>query len=243
MKVRNPVVAAGGRWWIVLMATVLAAGTAGMLSIIDDADDRVRTVGLAALAGVLIGLAGAFVIDSLDDTVRRERDLNVKIRGLSPPPVLAVVPAQRISSGRPLTVASPDGRAAAVYEALGRNIHFVGSGRPATIIQLTSARPGEGCTTTVADLAVGLAQVGHSVAAIDADLRQPGLHRLFATPQVPGLADILFGESVDFVAAPVTLPGGVELVLVARRRRRRAAGRDVVESSLSRRHPWSGAAV
>ena len=56
--------------------------------------------------------------------------------------------------------------------------------------------------------------VGHSVAVVDGDLRQPGLHRLFAVPQVPGLADIVFGESVDFVAAPVSVPGGVELVLV-----------------------------
>jgi receptor protein-tyrosine kinase len=185
-----------------------------MLSTIDESDDRVLTVGIAALAGVLIGLAGAMVIDSLDDTVRRERDLTAKIRGLSPPPVLAVVPAERIRSGRPKAVTSPDGRAAAIYQALGRNIHFVGIRRPATIIQLTSPWPGAGCTAMVADLAVGLARVGHSVAAIDADLRQPGLHRLFATPQVPGLADILYGESVDFVAAPVTLPGGVELVLV-----------------------------
>ena len=214
MKVRNPAEAAGRRWWIILIATVLAAGTAGTLSMIDEADARVDTVGIAALAGVLIGLAGAFVIDSLDDTVRRERDLKVEIGGLSSPPVLAVVPAERKGSGRPVTVISPDGRVAEVYQALGRNIHFVGIRRPATIIQLASALPGEGCTTTVADLAVGLACVGHSVAVIDADLREPGLHRLFAVPQVPGLADILFGESVDFVAAPVTVPGGVEMVLV-----------------------------
>ena len=222
MKVRNPVVAASGRWWIILVATVLAAGTASLLSTIDDADARVRTIGIAALAGLLIGLAGATIIDSLDDTVRRERDLAIEIGGLSPPPVLAVVPLERrrggtrepTRSGRPVTVTSPGGRAAAVYQVLGRNIRFVGIHRPATIIQLASVLPGDGCTTTVADLAVGLARVGHSVAIIDADLRQPALHRLFDTPQVPGLIDILFGESVDFVAAPVNLPGGVELVLV-----------------------------
>ena len=159
---------------MILVATVLAAGTAGMLAIIDEADAGAETVAFAALAGALIGLAGAFVIDSLDDTVRRERDLNVNIGGLSPPPVVAVVPAQRISSGRPATFTSTDGRAAEVYRALGRNIHFVGIRRPATIIQLASALPGQGCTTTVADLAIGLARVGHSVAVIDGDLRHPG---------------------------------------------------------------------
>jgi non-specific protein-tyrosine kinase len=214
MKLRNLAVAASDRWWIILIATVLAAGTAGMLEIIDEADARARSVAIAALAGALIGLAGAFVIDSLDDTVHRERDLDAEIGGMSPPPVLAVVSAERIGSGHPVTFKSSDGRVAEVYKALGRNIHLVGIRRPATIIQLASALPGEGCTATVGELAVGLARVGHSVAVIDADLRQPGLHPLFAVPRVPGLADILSGESVDFVAVPVTVPGGVELVLV-----------------------------
>jgi len=214
MKLRNPAVVADGRWWMILVATALAAGTAGIVVMIVEADAQARTVGIAALAGALIGLAGAFVIDSLDDIVRRERDLDVRIGGRSPPPVLAVVPAERNGSGRPVTFTSPDGRVAEIYQALGRNIHLAGIRRPAKIIQLASALPGEGCTATVGDLAVGLARAGHSVAVIDGDLRQPGLHRLFAVPQVPGLTDILSGESVDFVAVPVTVPGGVELVLV-----------------------------
>ena len=218
MNMHNPVRAPRRRWWMVLVGIVLAAGTAGVLSAtwatIDATDARVRSVGLAALAGLLVGLVGAFVIDSLDDTVRGERDLQVDIDGLSPPPVVAVVPVDRTRSARPVMVTSPDDPAAAVYQVLGRNLHFVGIRRPATIIQIASSLPGEGCTRTVADLAVGLARAGHTVVAVDADLRQPALHRLFATPLVPGLADILVGEPIDFVAAPVSLSGGAELVLV-----------------------------
>jgi succinoglycan biosynthesis transport protein ExoP len=218
MNVRNPARAARRRWWIVLVATALAAGTALVSSAtwatIDDAGERVLTACIAALIGLVIGLVGALVIDSLDDTVRGERDLQADIDGQSPPPVLAVVPVEPTPTGRAATVAAPDGRVAEIYEALGRNLHVVGLHRPARIIQITSSLPGEGSTTTVADLAVGLARSGHSVAAVDADLRKPALHRLFATPPVPGLADILQGESVDFVAVPLSLPGGVDLVLV-----------------------------
>jgi receptor protein-tyrosine kinase len=58
-------------------------------------------------------------------------------------------------------------------------------------LAFTSAAPGEGKTTVVANLSMSLAATGRRVLVIDGDLRRPRLHRLMQVPTGPGLADLL----------------------------------------------------
>jgi len=58
-------------------------------------------------------------------------------------------------------------------------------------LAFTSAAPGEGKTTVVANLSMSLAATGRRVLVIDGDLRRPRLHRLMQVPSAPGLADLL----------------------------------------------------
>ncbi len=68
------------------------------------------------------------------------------------------------------------------------------------VIQVTSAEPGDGKSTTSANLAIAIAQSGKKVLLIDADLRRPTMHTLFGLPQDIGLTDVLLGE-VEWPAA------------------------------------------
>jgi succinoglycan biosynthesis transport protein ExoP len=54
---------------------------------------------------------------------------------------------------------------------------------------VTSALGGAGKTTVTYNLGVAFAQQGARVLLIDADLRNPDLHRLFCTPVAPGLSE------------------------------------------------------
>ncbi|NTU85553.1 MAG: CpsD/CapB family tyrosine-protein kinase, partial [Chloroflexales bacterium] len=52
-----------------------------------------------------------------------------------------------------------------------------------------------GCEDVAAGLAIVLAEEGQRTLLVDADLRRPALHRLFACPPAPGLAELLGGAA------------------------------------------------
>jgi succinoglycan biosynthesis transport protein ExoP len=67
--------------------------------------------------------------------------------------------------------------------------------QPPKIIQVTSARPGEGKTTTAISLAISAASSGMRVALVDADLRHPSTSRFFKLEREKGLVDLLTGAA------------------------------------------------
>jgi capsular exopolysaccharide synthesis family protein len=106
--------------------------------------------------------------------------------------------ASASSSGAQLVMlADPHSPAAEAYRSLAANLQFAYADRQLQTIGITSAAEGEGKSTTVANLAVALAQNGRRVIVVDADLRRPGQHVLFAVERDGGLADVLLGGETD----------------------------------------------
>lgn len=70
------------------------------------------------------------------------------------------------------------------------HILALGGGAPRTLL-ITSAEPGEGKSTIVANLASTLAEAGARVVVVDADLRRPTLHTLLVLPNQLGLTSVL----------------------------------------------------
>jgi len=59
------------------------------------------------------------------------------------------------------------------------------------VVQICSALPGDGKTTTLLNMAITYAESGKRVALIDMDLRKPKMHRAFHLENVGGLTDYL----------------------------------------------------
>jgi protein-tyrosine kinase len=94
-------------------------------------------------------------------------------------------------------LADPHSPSAEAYRSLAANLQFAYADRQLQTIGITSAAEGEGKSTTVANLAVALAQTGRRVIVIDADLRRPGQHTLFGINRDQGLSDMLRGEEAQ----------------------------------------------
>ncbi|KGA95769.1 tyrosine protein kinase [Alkalihalobacillus alcalophilus ATCC 27647 = CGMCC 1.3604] len=77
------------------------------------------------------------------------------------------------------------------FRTIRTNIEFSSVDKQIKTLLVTSPGPGEGKTTTAANLAIVLAQNGNSVLLIDADLRKPTVHHTFGVLNTRGLTSLL----------------------------------------------------
>ncbi|MDF0727049.1 CpsD/CapB family tyrosine-protein kinase [Cytobacillus sp. S13-E01] len=77
------------------------------------------------------------------------------------------------------------------YRTIRTNIQFSAVDQEIKTLMVTSAGPGEGKSTTVANLAIVFAQQGKRVLLIDADLRKPTIHYTFRQENHTGLTNVL----------------------------------------------------
>ncbi len=152
---------------------------------------------LAALVGLLIALGIAYTLEYLDDTVKSSEDVEAAT-GLA---TLGTVIKMKGDGGRSeiyrlATLLYPRGPAAEAYRTLRTNLEFAAVDEPVRTLLVTSSIPGEGKTTTASNLAVAFAQAGRRVILLDADLRKPGVHKVFDLPNVAGLTSLLRTDDV-----------------------------------------------
>lgn len=81
------------------------------------------------------------------------------------------------------------------YRSLRTNVMFALPGNGCKCIGVTSPTPGDGKSTTAANLAISLAQIGKKVILVDCDMRLPTIATKFRIKAVPGLSDFLVGHS------------------------------------------------
>ncbi|UPO89638.1 CpsD/CapB family tyrosine-protein kinase [Niallia sp. Man26] len=80
------------------------------------------------------------------------------------------------------------------YRTIRTNILFSSVDEEIRTIMITSTGPGEGKSTTAANLAVVFAQQGKTVLLVDADLRKPTVHYTFNTINTSGLTSVLTSQ-------------------------------------------------
>ena len=154
---------------------------------------------LGALVGLVLGLGLAFFIEYLDTSVKTMDD----VESLLGVPVLAIIP-QHIRLLHKETGDTPDAEA---YRILRTNIEFNRKNPDANTLSLVSGGPGEGKSTTLANLAFTSAQGGYSTLIVDADLRRPVQHTLFDISNSIGLTNYL---TTDMALGDAIFPTTVE---------------------------------
>jgi capsular exopolysaccharide synthesis family protein len=145
---------------------------------------------LGLMLGLIMGPSVAFVAENLSRRFRSRDEIEASINApiLSAVPVAGdLAPRTLFDSGSPADEAIRRLRTTLLMQSRAAD-------RPADMprtMLVTSAYPGEGKSTVVANLGRSLAQSGQSTLLIDADLHRPVLHEYFGLPNDGGLSDIL----------------------------------------------------
>ncbi|MDR0138866.1 CpsD/CapB family tyrosine-protein kinase [Metabacillus idriensis] len=93
-----------------------------------------------------------------------------------------------------ITVNKPKSPISEQYRTVRTNIQFSSVDQEVRSLLVTSTGPGEGKSTTAANVAVVFAQQGKKVLLIDADLRKPTMHYTFKTENFRGLTNVLLRQ-------------------------------------------------
>jgi len=93
-----------------------------------------------------------------------------------------------------VTINDPLSPASEAYRTLRMNLQFAALDQQLHTLLVTSAGPGEGKSTTLANLAVTMAQMEQRVIMVDCDLRRPCLHELFGLSNESGLTTMMVEE-------------------------------------------------
>ncbi len=161
-------------------------------------------------SGLGIGAAVVYVADVLDDRFRSPEEVKDQLQTS----ILALVRQLDTVAESGLDAlqvyVAPDAVESEAFRTLRTTLAF--SAHDLNCVAVSSAEPGDGKTTVLANLGVACAQAGKRVLLIDADLRRPGLTRLLELKGQSGVANLLTDDRAVAVGAPqyvypTSLPG------------------------------------
>lgn len=151
------------------------------------------------LAGLAIGIGGAFALQVFDPRLRREDQLRLLYRL----PILARIPIVKKHGEGAI---APQQLSPVVLEAYRTLRATLAASRPhagSRAVLVTSASASEGKTTTAINLASSLALAGHRVILVEVDLRRPSIGKALGETPEYGTGDVLL-EMASFEDALVT---------------------------------------
>jgi capsular exopolysaccharide synthesis family protein len=215
-------------------AGVMAGLKSSNINIVDPASVPIEPVepkiplniALGCMGGLLFGMALAFVVENVDNSIRTPED----IENYCSLPSLGVIPSVAVNGtiGKngykalaagvrqfipPVTMEQRNSGTAEAFRALRTSLLLSSPGTPPQVILVTSAMMQEGKTFTALNLAVVLAQTGQSVLLVDSDMRRPAVNKYLGIPMNRGLSACLAGtEDPDSVVLKVEEVPGLNIV-------------------------------
>lgn len=184
--------------------------------------DALLNLGAGLIVGLMVGVGVAVLKTTLDTRVRTEGDLNA----ITDRAILGSVGFDSTTPADPLAIVSqPLSHRAEAVRRLRTNLQFINAPSKPRSIVVTSSLPGEGKSTTAANLALAMADAGVRVVLIDGDLRRPTLAKVLGVEGGVGLTTVLIGRaelqdviqpygetSLDIIAAGEIPPNPSELL-------------------------------
>ena len=164
----------------------------GSLAIKPDSPKPLLNYALGLFVGLALSLGLAVLLETLDTRIRSGKD----VEGFGTEAILGGITFDPAFTKNPLVVsAHPKSRKAESFRQLRTNIQFVEVAQGSKAIVVSSAVPGDGKTTTIANLALAFADTGKRVIVVDGDFRKPRLHKTMGIEGSVGLTNFLIGQA------------------------------------------------
>ncbi len=184
---------------------------------------KARNLLLGAILGLGLGIGLTFLTEYLDNSIKNPEVLErMKLS------VLAIIPEisekealskaaaanghgkngktlslDKPSEARLITHIDPKSPVSEAFRTLRTNIQFQQLKAEDTTLMVTSSTPKEGKSTTIANLAITMAQMGGKTLLVDTDLRRPVVHSIFNEKKDRGITNFLMGKmEFDDVVKP-----------------------------------------
>jgi capsular exopolysaccharide synthesis family protein len=150
-----------------------------------------RALLFALMMGLGGGFGAAYLLERLDDSVRAPDEVE-RLSGL---PTLGIIPDVGKTPNRAeKDLLNPRSAIAEAYRSLCTALQFsTDDGLPKSLL-ITSSLPAEGKSVTSYAIARHFANMGLRVLLVDADMRNPSLHKKFGVDNSLGLSNYLTGE-------------------------------------------------
>ena len=193
---------------------IVEAGQIGTVRIVDRAREPLIPIKpkkklnliLGFMVGLGLGVGLTFLREYLDTSLKSMEDVErLGFSVLGSIPLIAPQQVVRASSktkveinqieSRLVTHFAPKSPISEAYRTLRTNIQYYKIDRPIKTVLISSAGPGEGKSTSVANAAITFAQMGTRTLLVDTDLRRPVLHGIFGMSRAEGLTTVLMGKT------------------------------------------------
>lgn len=150
--------------------------------------NRWLVLGLAVVGAMGMAVAFAYLIEYLDNTLRRTEE----VTQILPYPVVGSIAEMRKSRALGMVSIGEElwSPAAEAFRALRTNLEFAAVDAPIKTILVTSAQPGDGKSSVAYNLALMIARGDKRVVLLDADLRRSSLNELSSLSRHAGLSDV-----------------------------------------------------
>ena len=161
---------------------------------------------MAVAVGVILMIGIIFLFEYLDDTIKLPEQI-LEDTNLSTLGAIAYIPGSKPSE-QLVTHQIPRAPVSEAFRMVRTNLNFAAVDDGLHTLIVSSASPGEGKSTTTANLAVVIAQTGKRVLVVDADLRRPKQHEIFETSNNQGLTTAILDNQTpaSFHIQPTAVP-------------------------------------
>jgi len=173
----------------------------------------ITTLMIGLFIGLLTGLVIAFIFESMDTsfgTIEEvEKFLDIPVMGIIPHTdrknIMEKIKSNEKAKQVPDEILemnamlvshfAPKSSMAESYRALRTNVQHLTTAKNMKTLIFTSSSTKEGKSTTVANLAIMVSQIGFKTLLIDGDLRKPSIYKIFGLDKEPGLVNVLLGTN------------------------------------------------